>query len=876
MSTQTSIAPHHAERQFGDDPTIVSTALAQGCESVSTVDELPDPLKYLEKMLPGILFWHHSPDGQAVPQFRPDNPKDGPKYIFPKGVGSVLSIHPSMTTDRPTVAIIEGTKQTIFASAYAPDDVLVVGIQGCWGWSSDGQALASLDDLVQGRDVVVIFDADISGNPDVYNAGASLNETLSIIGANQVTFAPIPGSKSVGLDDFLSRRPIANRASAFAEILSKGVPFAKVKRPPKRKVTVDAKDGTFNYVSTELGEICTVEFEKIEDDGSVSLEQSLRPVAGELDGRKLRRVDTLLHAAVFVETVVASDDDLTVGAEATYAYDLDVQIGGEGDDCRHYIVTNVPDSELSNVRKWLARAGVAGLQTELGPNGIGIVGGLRIAEAIRADMKTRPFGQRISRPHSGWYEYEGEAMWTDTSGSHCKDRKRTDVVASLDGTLASLDIPGYHEHYRRPQLFHALDQLFDVENYLGDSTPWVASLSALFWALSGGDPDAVLYILGGEGSGKSSITGLVSNFLSGQWGTGLNPMASADGSSAYLRDLTKQPHNVLLIVDDIRGRSSSRAQDTQADGLESLIRPGYSGGGAVASKKVRGPNGDWVAERRKNNRFFLLVVGEVLPDQERQSSIERTLVIEVDRSTSLKPAGTTPSGESGYEHFIRLSRERAFAPIAGAFIATVAKWIEDNGGLSRWHDHLSASRTAITTEAVSTRVTGTTARVQNVAGTFLSGVTLFLEWAEEIGYLTSERRQEIEARWHDQLIAATQRHSVVNLYSGGEGEIVISRVADAVASGRFALDRAEMGQTLVGVHTEVKQGDERIECIALLPGVVGQIVGDANLAARLDKLLLRDTSGRRTRTVRIDNVVARCFVIRQSSWGEMPSEPVGD
>ena len=876
MSTQANITPHHAELQFADDPLVIATAVAQGCESVTTVDELPDSLKYLEKLLPGILFWHHSPDGQEVPQFRPDNPKDGPKYIFPKGSGSVLSIHPSMTKDRPTVAIIEGTKQTIFASAYAPDDVMVVGIQGCWGWSSDGQALASLDEIVQGRDVVVIFDADISGNPDVYNAGASLNETLAVIGANRVTFAPIPGSKSVGLDDFLTRRPAANRASAFAEILSKGVPFSKVKKPAKRKVTVDAKDGTFDYVSSDLGEICTVEYERIEDDGSVSLEQSLRPVAGELDGRKLRRVDTLLHAAVVVNAVVMSDDDLTVGAEATYAYDLDVQIGGEGDDCRHYIVTNVPDSELANIRKWLARAGIAGLQTELGPNGIGTMGGMRIAEAIRADMKTRPFSLRISRPHSGWYEYEGEAMWSDTSGSHCETRKRVDVVASLDGTLASLDIPGYHENFRKAQLFHSLDQLFDVENYLEDSTPWVAGLSALFWALAGGDPDAVLYILGGEGSGKSSITGLLSNFLSAQWGTGLNPMASADGSSAYLRDLTKQPHNVLLIVDDIRGRSSSRAQDTQADGLESLIRPGYSGGGAVASKKVRGPNGDWISERRKNNRFFLCIVGEVLPDQERQSSIERTLVIEVDRSTSLKSEGTTPSGESGYEHFIRLSRERAFAPVAAAFISTVAKWIKDEGGLSRWHDHLSTARTALTSNEVTSQVPGTTARVQNVAGTFLSGVSLFLEWVEETGYFDNAKRTEIETRWHNQLIAATQRHSTVNLYSGGEGEIIISRVADAVASGRYALDRADMGQTLVGVHTEVKVGDERVECIALLPGVVGQIVGDANLAARLDKLLVRDTSGRRTRTVRIDNVVARCFVIRESTWGEIPSEPVGD
>ena len=884
MSTSTPIIPTHAKSQFADDPKVIAAAIAQGCTSVDSVDELPDGLKYLDKMLPGLLFRHHSPDGGLIPQFRPDNPKGGPKYIFEKGAGSVLSINPMMTLDRPTVAIVEGTKQAIFAAAYAPDDVLVVGIQGCWGWSFEGQGLASLDALVKGRDVIVIFDADVATNPDVYAAGQSLVETLEVIHASSIKFASIPGSKNVGLDDFLTRRPEADRGEVFAEILAKAALFTKIKKPAKRKVTVDTKNPSFVYVSDVLGEISSVEFERIEDDGTIVREQEGLPVAGEVDGRPVRRVDTLLYAAVSVKSLITTLDDLTEGVEPSYSYDLGLQVGPEG-DCQVHLIHDVADTDLANPRRWLSRAGKAGLMTELGPNGQGIAGGIRIAEAIRADMKTRDFDEHIVRPHSGFIEYDGEVMWTDTGGAHTITRKRTDVTSKLEGSLGALDIPGYHENYQLRDVFHALDLLFDVENYLYDSTAWVAGLSALFWALAGGDPDAVLYIVGGEGSGKSSITGLVTSFLSKHWGTKLNPMASADGSAAYLRDLTKQPHNMLLVVDDIRGRSTGRSQDNQADGLENLIRPGYGGGGFGAPKKVRNAAGDWVQEKSKPNRFFLVIVGEVLPDAERQSSIERLLVVEVTTETSLKAKGLTPTGESGHEHFVRLSRESAFMPITSAYIMAVTQMITDTDGLVAWNKHLSEARTAITASVVATRVKNATPRVLDVAGTFISGVTMFIEWAIDTGYFDAgtyrekmgvdpnyaRTPDEIVNQWHDLIIAATQRHSVVNLFSGGEAEIVINRVVDAVASGKYIIKKNDStvvlpGQTLIGVETMVNIGGVRTECIALLPGIVGQIVGPANLPSRLDKLLVRDSEGHRTRKVRIDDVNPRCFVIQKTAW----------
>lgn len=859
--------------QFADDPAIIATAIAQGVKSISTVDELPESMKYLEPMLPGILFWHHPPDSDPVPQFRPDRPKnDSAKYLFPKGGSSVLSLRPNATIDKPKVAIVEGTKQAIFATTYAPDDTFIVGIQGCWGWSSEGQALGSLDEIVDGREVTVVFDADISSNPDVYAAGASLNETLKIIGATSVSFASIPGGKTVGLDDFLTRRTAISRASAFAQILSNATPFAKLKKPAKRKVSVDVKDATFDFVSELLGEICAVEFEKIDDDGTVPREQENRPIAGIVDGRNVRRVETLLHAAVTVATVVSNLDDLTFGSEVPLSYDLKLQIGPM-DECTYYEIKDVPSNGLCNVRKWLDRAGVAGSLVEFGRNGLGVSGGLRIENAIRADADFASVNQRVSRPHTGWFEYEDTVMFSDAGGSHTSTGKRTDVVSNLQGSLSAFDIPGWFENYQKPHLFASLDELFKVEQYLIDPKSWIAGISAISWALAGGNPDAVLYLLGGEGSGKSSIAGLLSSFFSKQWGTGLNPMASADGTSASIRDLTKQPHNMLLVVDDVRGRSSSRAQDSQADSLENLIRPGYSGGGAGAAKKVRNAAGDWVQEQPKSNYFFLCIVGEILPDAERQSSIERCLVVEVDRETSLKAAGKdTPDGRSGFEYISQLSRDHTMLTVTSAYLASTAGAIQENGGLNKWRSILNDTRTSLTADAVSKRIPSAPKRVINVTGTFISGATLFLEWLVDIKYIDEAKFKEIESHWHDLIIESAQRHSVANLYHDGESEIIIARAVDAVASGRFAIGVAFQGQTVLGVDTKAQVDGVWVECIALLPGILGQIVGPNNLAARLDKLLIRDKAGKRTRPVNVDQVKARCFVIPKSAWGNIDVE----
>lgn len=181
--------------------------------------DLPDELQgWGDQVIPALVFPHVGVNGDQAPQIRPDvPPEDGAKYLFPKGGGGVLSVHPSMR-DRVTSAtdplvIVEGTKQHLAAvSALRHERYACVGMFGCWGWSRDGKPIADLRSIpLHRRHVYLVLDADRATNPDVYQAAVSLSEFLVFAGA-EVRFADVPGAGTSGLDDMLSLVPEPTRS----------------------------------------------------------------------------------------------------------------------------------------------------------------------------------------------------------------------------------------------------------------------------------------------------------------------------------------------------------------------------------------------------------------------------------------------------------------------------------------------------------------------------------------------------------------------------------------------------------------------------------------------------------------------------------------
>ena len=915
----------HIEAQFADDPNVVATAIEAGCVSVDVPEQLPKSLRQHAPSLPGLLFWHQPlSGGEPVPQFRPDHPlNDGPKYVFPKDSGSVISITSSMQrridadTNRSTqVLIVEGTKQNIFANAYAPEDVVVVGIQGCWGWSG-GEAIAitTLANLCKGRRVIVAFDADISSNQKVWNAAESLNTQLTVVGVKSVKYLKVPGSKTTGLDDYLARLPADDRFEPMATLIGLATPFSKIRKPPRASSALNTGGDTFDFISEELGEVVEGVLESIGDNGQVLKEHASLAIAGTIEengiSRNVRRVATLLQGAPRIITTVEEKDDLTVGAESKFYHDIELQIGSKSAATTH-IIKDVPDEDLSKVRTWIARAGTVGLYASLGRGGQGVNGQARIAEVMRDLAKHSDVERRTVMVRTGWVQDDNMAYWVDAGGAHGFDghlgertedeekrrheesedvrrnrppSKITTIRARLEGSVAALDIPGYQGNYTREDVVKSAKSLLSVCDYLYDDTSWITGISGIFWALAGGYPDAVLYFVGGAGSGKSSITGLMASIFSPKWGTGADPMASVEGTTAYLTDVTRQIHNCPLILDDARDRSSTRSQENQDEALDAVIRVGYGGGGAARGRKVQNAAGSWRQSAASSNRPFVIIAGETLPDSAPLSTIERLLVVEIKAATSLKTVQDSPDGRSGLEYFVDLSRSGALRPFVSYFLfATARQMTWSMNGLNSETDfaveqlddireRLEKARTEVAKTVIAEHWPTTvpaSQRVHQVVATFIAGASIMFEMIDALRDELGMSQADVDAawrEWHHKIVLAAASHSSTNLASGSEADRIIAMVKDAIRSGRYCLGVPTPGMTCVGAEITVKIDGVAQRAVALIPKVVGDIIGNHhNLPRRMLSMLIPNKDGRPTRIANINGTNARSLVVCEDKW----------
>jgi hypothetical protein len=912
------IHDRHQASQFAGDPAIVATAIEVGIRSVNRVNELPPTLRRWKDQLPGLLFWHHQLGGDSVPQFRPDTPNDVKrKYLFPTDIEAVISIVPAMqarlvvdaTSCAKRILIVEGTKQNLFASTYAPDDVVAVGIQGCWNWSNDGQALTVLDGLCKGREVVIAFDADINSNENVYRAGERLAESLTVVGATSVKFLILPASGGVGLDDFLAQRERGNRGDTLLNLIAGARKFSTIAKPKsKARRQLVSESGTFDMVSIELGEVVEAAFESIDEKGMVPPHELQRAYAGEIDGRRVRRVDTLLTAAPIIVATVEGIDDLTPGSEPRISFDLDVQ-NSSGNDATHRLIKGVPYAELKHIESWLERLGADANRVTLGRAANSPSGQSRVAEAV----KRFQFDGEVKRKEflrTGWYldATDKTAYWIDTAGAHGPEGKIERISAKLEGSISSLEVPGFGENYTLDDAAKAFKELLRVCEYLHDATPWILGVSGLFWSIFGGNPDAVLYLSGGAGAGKSSIVGALSSMLGPHWGTGAAPMASVEGTTAYLSDVTRQIHNCMLVLDDARDRSSARSQENQDEALDKVVRVGYGGGGAARGKKVRDVHGDYHQSPVSLNRPFVVIAGESLPDSTPQSTIERCLVVEIKGASSLKASETTPDGVSGYDHLATLSQIGALRPALSYFIRENAKVIT---GLARsvdsstrvtnmdeWRIRADALRSEYANIALAKHwPVGVTVseRVRKVLATFLAGTTLFTTFMVNSGFVSDEEAQEIQDQWHKSAIAAAIAHSRVNLSQSDEAQPIIDTLRGAVATGRARLVGTSPESAhayhenehapIIGAYLSLNLAGKTINVVAVIVAVTSKILREEGiyfpprgLPRRLRSVLIAAENGEKTHVKRIPGFrdPQRCYFIPQEAWAPRSADRTGE
>lgn len=216
-------------------------ALEAGLKPVLTTADLPAELaanSYAQTGA-GILFpWPELGSDEVVWQFRPDFPRENPdgdavKYVFGKDVPAPVALIRAGTEAEGPVAIVEGSFQSRMAAKYAPEQVTVLAISGCWNFGADQvpYELACVDE----RQVVIVLDADAATNHQVYAAGQRLETACLQEGASSVTFTRLATGGTNGLDDVLARKDPERRAAFLGRLLAqaKAKPADRAPKPTK-------------------------------------------------------------------------------------------------------------------------------------------------------------------------------------------------------------------------------------------------------------------------------------------------------------------------------------------------------------------------------------------------------------------------------------------------------------------------------------------------------------------------------------------------------------------------------------------------------------------------------------------------------------------
>jgi hypothetical protein len=189
---------------------------ARGYRTIRRRSEVPDDFADWQRRL-GLLVPTYSPSGTRGHQLRPERPikrKNGsaPKYETPRGSRITLDVNPIMLEQvragDADLFLTEGCKKV---DALTSQGFPTVGIIGVWNFAVPGskstRPLQCWSHVrLEGRRVIVVYDADARTNPDVQEALRRLVAMLEKLGAVVlVVYLPaVDGDGKAGVDDYLA------------------------------------------------------------------------------------------------------------------------------------------------------------------------------------------------------------------------------------------------------------------------------------------------------------------------------------------------------------------------------------------------------------------------------------------------------------------------------------------------------------------------------------------------------------------------------------------------------------------------------------------------------------------------------------------------
>ena len=856
-------------------------AKAWGIFSVVSADELPADLAQY-KFARGLVFPLRQADGSVIHQIRLDEPMpDGGKYLQPGDTGSIINVPESMA-DRvgkvTKVLIVEGTKQTIAACQYVPDDTLVVGIQGCANFSKQGVPLEVWASLVGADDdATICFDADWTTNHNVWTAAKNLKGHLENNVFANVKLAEITGGGKMGLDDALGSVPAASRTRLITTLVSKAK--AAMGREPKKKIESAAKVVPSQIVvDMETGQIVRM------------------PLASGTPGVPVGSPEILLPAAARIVEVESFVDEANTGNAPTVQLTLEVAVKVEGRLKPTVNLVKVASSHLASVGEWLDKLphglGV-GIPRDTRPNDE-IANAIRTAEADRTSVSVLP--------RLGWYldketlvevpataakeehTQEGVWRWADGKGAIGPTGKATHLrgkPGAKDFQAIDLDDPNMiaaETIRQRVRDFILSRELIRNEKMF----QWDVACAG--WALSflGITPNAALAYFGPPSSGKSTIAQAIASTLSPAWAPGSgSAMATFNARPAGMDLLANGMSHCFLHIDDLKPESDQQSMKSALKAFDALLRRSHGSGGAVRGG-IDKDSDSLIVRGVDNSSPFVIVTGEEIPTggDFAESGLDRVLIIPVE-SRSLFGEDVASMNE-----LQRRAKDGEFRTATSAYLRWIAQQIDARDEVpvaqrfDLWKKELDADRAkmseATSAEGIIPNELRVSDRARLLAASLMLGMQMLLEFAMSIKALEQGQAEAIAERFQVDLVAEVKDHT--RIVMGGNATVedrALSILRSAVSANQVSINAEEKSnRPLIGEKKTLPDGTEVVAINPQAAADALRYVGGARaLTKALSKVALLDRKGLPTRTLAVNRTRVQALCIAIDIWDADDDEP---
>lgn len=861
-------APQHAAL-LSRSAIDLGFARSEGVSSAHVKADLPESLRHLASLLPGLVFPLRDVHGNVVYQLRPDTPL-GSKYLQETGSGTVMTVPASMVSRLATatyVLVVEGTKQTLAAANAAPDHVLVIGMQGCDGWRRDGAANGDLSLLVKGRHAVIALDGDIATNADVWTAGQMLSKNLRALGAKDVKFSPVVTSRKAGLDDWLAQLPAESRTEALSGLID--LAEARMPRKPRAK----------NKVTPRAMPIC---------DWEAGVMVRL-PGVEAMDPTKSAEPPTpTLNAALRIRTTTVVLDDLQTGAKQTVIHDVEVAVGRTGTPERvECVIKGIPNARLETPRDLTALL-------EQVPGGAGthaaVIGGDQAAKEILSSVRlggaqeTRTEYQRLGHVMTG----TGEHAFLLPGCAITAQGMTTETGGHVRGAIAEVCLPD-PASISPEEARDAWKLALGIYDLMEDKALWVHTVGGMTFSSAGPrKPKSGLFVFSDPGAGKSTCMQLGLSHLGPHFVDA--SMVSLNSTGTFVGESGAGVHHLPLLIDDAYPRIG-KAADAQVETLQRVARVSYDGPGAAKGKMKIGASGDWEASTPDRSSYYLMVSAENLPSSSNPSDVRSLL----ERMQTLYiRKGSLIVDEAKLHEAQDLGRSGVLAKVWALHlqnwllrIERTIELYEDLGPDDRMR--VSAELAEDIREDVAgwlrAKQPGMDPRLYEVAAAPIAGWLMYVGSAVMCGAITLADAKRYEAEALEIALRAFKRHTteVLGATNARPHEVALDQLRAAIASGACYLEgqpeavgyvERRPGATCLG-KALVRVGGE--ECVAIIPEVA-QAVTRAPSTAALNAVLKPVTLGQgglATRLVRFRGSNIRMLAVPLSTW-DLPDEVAGD